>query len=480
MPYHIGHGNCVIETDTGKVVKCHDNHASALAHLRALEVNVVDAGVILMGEAAFVDDREERLIRFTNATLARVETNANNDVIEDDELDNLVSSLPGMPIDIEHDKTKNIGAITAARREGVEIKIDGFMWPHRVAEYQSDPEDILTGKYKLSIEADALAASCSVCGQTFKGEKDYCSHLRPENKLRSGAKRFFKKLRGMGAAITRKPAGTGAGFEMNSVYLVAHLLESSVTKSEGDGNHPASHYLVVEDPEKSSTWHLRVKNADGDVDQRLLGAAWAALHGGYRGNKYEGPDKASALSKLRSLYRQVGAEPPGNSTEGAIRMELTAEEFKAALAEALNPLVASLKETHEFLKANMATPPDEDEMHKEMEAAVEKMASDKDAEYQAKVAELEASLSEMSKTVDLQASNLSDTKAEMLRLKLVGSGVMPAATFEAQKGDLLNTPASVLESMLASFSTKRANSGPVWIQAGKIETPASQDYEYEV
>lgn len=82
------------------------------------------------------------------------------------------------------------------------------------------------------------------------------------------------------------------------------------TRSESDGQHPASHYLVVEDSQKPSTWHLRVRDANGEINPRLLGAAWAALHGGYRGNKYEGPQKQEAINKLRKLYAQVGKNPP--------------------------------------------------------------------------------------------------------------------------------------------------------------------------
>lgn len=84
----------------------------------------------------------------------------------------------------------------------------------------------------------------------------------------------------------------------------------AVTKKEKDGNHPASHYLVVEDPEKTTTWHLRVRNVSGDLDHRLMGAAWAALHGGYRGNKYEGPGKQEAIRKLRKLYSREDMEMP--------------------------------------------------------------------------------------------------------------------------------------------------------------------------
>ena len=84
----------------------------------------------------------------------------------------------------------------------------------------------------------------------------------------------------------------------------------AVMKAEGDGEHPASHYLVVEDAEKPTTWHLRVRNAAGEVDHRLMGAAWAALHGGYRGNRYEGPEREAALAKLTRLYASEGLDVP--------------------------------------------------------------------------------------------------------------------------------------------------------------------------
>lgn len=87
-----------------------------------------------------------------------------------------------------------------------------------------------------------------------------------------------------------------------------------VTKSEGDGNHPASHYLIVENPASPTTWHLRVRNMSGAVDHGLCGAAWAALHGGYRGNKYEGPKKQEALSKLKALYNDNKWPLPGAET----------------------------------------------------------------------------------------------------------------------------------------------------------------------
>lgn len=81
--------------------------------------------------------------------------------------------------------------------------------------------------------------------------------------------------------------------------------------------------------------HLPYTDASGKPDHRLMGAAWAALHGGYRGNKYEGPGKESAIAKLRGIYKREGMTPPGEkSTEekfaevGMGTKELFAQIFK--------------------------------------------------------------------------------------------------------------------------------------------------------
>ena len=98
----------------------------------------------------------------------------------------------------------------------------------------------------------------------------------------------------------------------------------TVTKKEEDGNHPASHYLVVGDPQKVTTWALRVYDAAGKASHTLMGAAWAALHGGYRGNKYDGPDKVKALSKLVALYKREGMDTPDAKMSGATGFALGA------------------------------------------------------------------------------------------------------------------------------------------------------------
>ena len=81
-------------------------------------------------------------------------------------------------------------------------------------------------------------------------------------------------------------------------------------------------YLVVDD---HGIGHLPVRDsAQGPLNHHLMGAAWAALHGGYRGKKYEGPGKAAAIEKLISLYRSEGMELPSeaNSELETVNSEL--------------------------------------------------------------------------------------------------------------------------------------------------------------
>lgn len=83
---------------------------------------------------------------------------------------------------------------------------------------------------------------------------------------------------------------------------------------------PQRCYLVVPDPEKRSTWKLPVCDDSGQVTVQKLGNAAAALSpGGFRGQQVEITDtqRRSAISKLRSLYREHKAEPPKSLREDA-------------------------------------------------------------------------------------------------------------------------------------------------------------------
>jgi hypothetical protein len=79
---------------------------------------------------------------------------------------------------------------------------------------------------------------------------------------------------------------------------------------------PASDFLVVDDPQQVSSWHLPVK-VNGKIDHLLMGAAWAALTdpNGHRGQKYTGPGKQAAIKKLRALYASEKMDIPGEASK---------------------------------------------------------------------------------------------------------------------------------------------------------------------
>lgn len=91
------------------------------------------------------------------------------------------------------------------------------------------------------------------------------------------------------------------------------------TKTVSGRVHDRGDFLVIEDADKTSTWHLPVK-VKGKADHRLMGAAWAALFsaGGFRGNKYAGPQAATAKRKLRALYKSEGLDEP---TEESLELD---------------------------------------------------------------------------------------------------------------------------------------------------------------
>ena len=86
--------------------------------------------------------------------------------------------------------------------------------------------------------------------------------------------------------------------------------------------------------------HLPYTDADGKPDHKLMGAAWAALHEGYRGEKYDGPDKKEAIKKLKAVYKSEKMDTP---TEKKSLADL--DERRAILGRMGDEVRAALTET---------------------------------------------------------------------------------------------------------------------------------------
>jgi HK97 family phage prohead protease len=87
-------------------------------------------------------------------------------------------------------------------------------------------------------------------------------------------------------------------------------------------------FLVTE---SDGTTHLPVTGEDGKPDHHLMGAAWAALHGGYRGRKYAGPNKDEAIAKLTAMYKSEGQPTPTEQKSDEVSEE-TRNHMKMQLA----------------------------------------------------------------------------------------------------------------------------------------------------
>jgi len=102
----------------------------------------------------------------------------------------------------------------------------------------------------------------------------------------------------------------------NAVEEIEEGAEEEVSKekpmkTEGSNKFPATDYAYVPDPKKPSTWKLRLTSTPGgDPDQRIVGAAVAALGPGFRGQKVQIPsdDLAGVTARVRSAWLKANPD----------------------------------------------------------------------------------------------------------------------------------------------------------------------------
>jgi hypothetical protein len=86
--------------------------------------------------------------------------------------------------------------------------------------------------------------------------------------------------------------------------------KANVCKTEDDVCYPAADYAYVPDPQKPSTWKLRMSQGKpGNITVEQLGRAAAAFsEGGFRGNRVEIPESevAKVKDKIKAKYRAQG------------------------------------------------------------------------------------------------------------------------------------------------------------------------------
>lgn len=207
-------------------------------------------------------DGKATMLLFKNATLARAETNANNDNIDDDGVKELAATIAGCPIDVEHHPTKIPGMFTAGRvGKQNNVLVDGAIWADRFPE---EADKVMNGIYSLSVEATAETARCSICDQVFASADKYCDHLI--NRRATGAVRRLKGLKSKGGAITRKPAGSNTAFDQNQLYIIASHMDPSMMDDHTDVPPPQGE---AKDPQKEMQMEEELNKAKAELQAAL-------------------------------------------------------------------------------------------------------------------------------------------------------------------------------------------------------------------
>lgn len=109
-------------------------------------------------------------------------------------------------------------------------------------------------------------------------------------------------------------SGTTTGTGPTIIYTTGTTgdVSKQATKTEDGKQFRAGDYAYVPDPERPSTWKLRLTNTPGgSPDPRIVGAAVAALGpGGFRGRRVQIPssDLAAVKRRVRAAWRRANPD----------------------------------------------------------------------------------------------------------------------------------------------------------------------------
>lgn len=178
-------------------------------------------------------------------------------------------------------------------------------------------------------------------------------------------------------------------------------------------------YLVKEDDD---TEHLPVTDENGKPDHHLMGAAWAALHEGYRGNKYEGPNKQKAIDKLKGMYKSEGMPlPDSNRTledQSEVVGELRARVRSLEIDKELLAKSASEKDTElADVRQQLATAKTEAEEQRMARKAMESELRIAKEQAYTKIPAMERAAAEQRQLIAVTQQQLDGMKQENERLK---------------------------------------------------------------
>jgi hypothetical protein len=282
-----------------------------------------------------------------------VDARGNKRTFKEEDLDKIISAFEqgvrsrnGVPLKLGHSKEQpllnkaelpNAGIVSKLRKQGGKI----------IALIENVPKlikEFIENKHFKTVSSGLLANyTDTVLNKKFDLVLDHIALLgqtAPAIKGLDEFKQFFVENAYMFS-------------EANGKMINIELQEK---KTENGVEFPKEAYAYVPDPDKPSTWKLRIwQDLENKVTRSQLGKAAAAFSpGGFRGQKVQIPseDVAKVKSKLRSEYNKLGVKreeiPRQLFMEKEIKMEEKIKELEAKNAELSEQTKALEKEKAEF------------------------------------------------------------------------------------------------------------------------------------
>ena len=428
---------------------------------------------LMLGSVHLEADIEDpRFLRFKDAVLARAEVNANQDEVDETGVRELAATIAGTAIDLDHDPSQNVGYFTAGRAVDGALRVDGVLWTDRCVALGVDTSEVENGTYKLSIEATADTAECSVCGTVHDGFLSYCQHLK--NKLLYKAIRKLRGLRAWGGAITKRPAGTDTTFNtgVGLFFIASHQVqEEREDVSDADKKRAEKEYGDVEFADRSN------KKYPVSTKEQTK-AAWSYINMPKNAEKYSDSELKTIKNRIKDAAKKFGVEiSDDKNTEKSSEESTMDDEKKEVAPDDEKKEGEEVKAAEEVVACD--TPVSAEVVANDVE--MKKSLDDLTAQFEAKQAELkaaeEAKTSLSAEKVSLEArvadlenkvkalqASLADEqgkvvahKTETLKSKMVGS-LLTEEEFEAKKDTLLTLSEDVIALMLRAKPTETAPS----------------------
>jgi len=199
------------------------------------------------------------------------------------------------------------------------------------------------------------------------------------------------------------------------------------TKSEGGRNFFASDYAYVPDPQKPSTWKLRLTNTPGGApDPRIVGAAVAALGKGFRGQKVQLPaaDRGRVRARVRAAWLKANPEKSREDLPNILKSDteekpmadektaLEEEVQKGELEEEQTPKSEEVEKAKVSKQPPMPSEEEEEEEEEKMKKAKMKKADEASEEVTISKADYEKQQKEIAAIRKEQAETKAELEAE--------------------------------------------------------------------